>query len=380
MDEQTPEQLAEAREYGRLTLNLALVDMALDFVYLTLFALLAARPVDLWLQQFGWLAGEDLLSLLLRLNAFLLILTAFHVLVSVGLSFYRGFVIEHRFKLSNQTFRRWLRQYALHLGLALVAELVMMSGLYGVIWLAGNWWWIVGAGCAFVVAIVFGYIYPVVFMPLIVKYKPLDDDTLQNELSPLAEGTGLTIEGTYRLLLSEDTKKPNAMLAGLGRTRRVLLGDTLLDNFSHDEIKVVMAHEIGHHVFRHIWKILLLGIPFTMAAFLICHLALGMWLGPAYALSFTPLPIHAFALLMLFLFLLEKLAMPLMNTLMRVFERQCDRYALQRTQTPDAYRAAFSKLAKLSKADPDPPWLEVILFDDHPPIAERLAMADEFES
>ena len=196
MDEQTPEQLAEAKEYGHLTLKLALVDMALDFVFLTVFALFAARPIDVWLQQFGPLAGDSLLALLLRLSAFLLIYIVLHAAVSLGLSYYRGFVVEHRYDLSNQTFARWLTQYAKRIALTTIANLILMGGLYGVIWLSGDWWWAVGAGCAFAVAILIGYIAPVLILPLFVKYEPLDDETLQDELAVLAEGTSLTIEGT----------------------------------------------------------------------------------------------------------------------------------------------------------------------------------------
>ena len=379
-NEQSPEQIAEAKEYGRLTLKLALIDMALDLAFLAFFAFALAQPIDAWLQsQFTWLAGDGLLHLLLRLSAFMLIYIALHAAISVGLSYYRGFVVEHRYGLSNQTLRRWFTQYAKRIALTTVANLIMIGGLYGIIWLTGDWWWAAAAACAFFVSVLIGYIAPVLILPLFVKYEPLGDDELQQQLSRLAEGTGLKIEGTYRLLLSEDTKKANAMLAGLGRTRRVLLGDTLLDEFSTDEIKVVMAHEIGHHVFGHIYKMLLMSIPYTLVSFFLCHLALGWWLGEAYAPATAALPIPAVAFLMLFLFVLSTITGPLQNALMRHFERQCDRYALQRTNLPDAYRAAFSKLAKLNKADPDPHPLEVFLFDDHPPIAERLAMADEFD-
>ena len=376
---QTPAQLAEAEEYGRVTLRLALVDMALDFVFLTLFAMLLARPLDVWLQQLPYLAGEGIFTVLLRLSVFLLIYIALHAAVSFSLSYYRGYVVEHRFDLSNQTRLRWLTQYLKSISLATVANLILIGGLYLLIWLTGNLWWTWAAGAAFVVAVLIGFIAPVLIVPLLVKYEALDDDQLQNELSQLAEGTGLTIEGTYRLLLSADTKKANAMLAGLGRTRRVLLGDTLLDNFSTDEIKVVMAHEIGHHVHGHIWKMLLMSIPYTLVSFLICHVVLFWWLGADYAPSAGPLPVYAVAYLLLFLFVLGKLTGPLHCAVMRHFERQCDRYALKRTGQPDAYRGAFSKLAKLNKADPNPHWLEVILFDDHPAIGDRLAMADEFD-
>jgi len=375
---QTSEQLAEAKEYGRLTLRLALADMALDFVFLTLFALFLAQPLDAWLQGFPFLNGDGMGSRLLRLGAFISTYLALHVAVSIGLSYYRGYVVEHRYELSNQTRLRWLTQYAKRIAVTVVASLVMIGGLYAIMWLTGSWWWLVAAAAAFVVSVLIGYVTPVLILPLFVKYERIDDERLQQELAQLAEGTGLSIEGTYRLVLSADTKKANAMLAGLGRTRRVLLGDTLLENFSPEEIKVVMAHEIGHHVFGHIYKMLLGSIPYLLLSFLLCHWGLRWWLGDAFAPERGAVPVYAVSYLLLFVFVFGTLTGPLQNAVMRHFERQCDRYALERTRSPDAYRTAFTKLAKLNKADPAPPWLEVVLFDDHPPIRERLAMAERF--
>jgi STE24 endopeptidase len=374
----SPEQLVEAKEYNRQALRLSLVDMALDLVFLSLLVIFVAKPLDAWLAGFSWLAGDDLLPRLMRLAVFFLICMALHYAVSFALSFYRSYVLEHRFGLSNQTLARWFSQYAKAMSLMTVANLVMFLGLYVILWLTGGWWWLVAAAAAFAVSVLIGYIAPVLILPLFIKYEPLNDESLQRELSQLAEGTGLTIEGTYRLNMSADTKKANAMLAGLGRTRRVLLGDTLLESFTQDEIKVVMAHEIGHHVYKHIYKMLLLSIPYSLLTFWLFNLLLAWWIGPGYNPS--QMPVYAVAMFMLAAFLFGTLTGPLQAGLMRHFERQCDWYALERTHLPEAYRSAFTKLAKLNKADPDPHWLEVLLFDDHPPIAERLAMAERFAS
>jgi STE24 endopeptidase len=372
----TPQQLAEAKEYNGIALKLSLVDMAIDFVFLMLLVVFVAKPLDAWLASFSLLSGDDLAARLVRLVVFFLICLALHYCVSFGLSFYRGYVLEHRYGLSNQTLARWFSQYFKAMALMVVANLVMFVGLYFILWLTGSWWWLVAAAAAFVVSVLIGMIAPVLILPLFIKYEPLNDDSLQNELSQLAEGTGLTIEGTYRLKMSTDTKKANAMLAGLGRTRRVLLGDTLLESFTQDEIKVVMAHEIGHHVFRHITKMLLLSIPYSLFTFWLFNVLLAWWIGPSYNPS--QMPVYAVAMFMFAAFVFGTLTGPLQAAMMRHFERQCDWYALERTRTPVAYRSAFTKLARLNKADPDPHWLEVFLFDDHPPIAERLAMADRF--
>ena len=164
------------------------------------------------------------------------------------------------------------------------------------------------------------------------------------------------------------------MLAGLGRTRRVLMGDTLLEKFSPDEIEVIFAHEIGHHVHRHIPKMIATGVVISLAGFWLIDRVLVWWAGiPTAADAPDEQPaagdVHAHACSALVLG-------PLQNAISRHYERQCDRYALARTGLRDAYRTAFQKLARLNKADPEPNPVEVFLLHCHPPIAERLAMAD----
>jgi STE24 endopeptidase len=227
---------------------------------------------------------------------------------------------------------------------------------------------------------IMGRLFPVLIMPLFYKIERLDAPELAERMNELAAGTGLTIEGVYRMALSQETVKANAMLAGLGRTRRVLLGDTLLNNFSPAEIAVVFAHEIGHHVFRHVHKLILLGLVVSVAGFWICDRALIAWVdggGQPLGVSdfYATLPIWTEPWIMLILSIFALLLEPLMNGISRRYERQCDRYALERTRQPDAYISAFGKLARQNKDDPCPHWLEVLWLHDHPPISERLAMA-----
>jgi STE24 endopeptidase len=170
------------------------------------------------------------------------------------------------------------------------------------------------------------------------------------------------------------------LLTGLGRTRRVLLSDTLLEQFDPEEIEVVFAHEVGHHVYQHTMK--------RMAADIVL-VAAGFWLVDAIlrraadALGYpsTSLPAYAdpaaLSLVLLVLTVFGLMLSPALYALSRFFERQSDRYALTRTGRPDAYRSLFTKLARLNKCDVDPHPLVVWLFDDHPPIGQRLAMADE---
>jgi STE24 endopeptidase len=157
------------------------------------------------------------------------------------------------------------------------------------------------------------------------------------------------------------------------------LGDTLLSNFTPEEIEVVFAHEVGHHVHRHIQKLILGSGVYIAVAFWACDRILAWWL-PNAGTAYDPanLPVHALPMLMLLLVVLETLSSPLRGAVSRYFERQCDWYALVRTRRVDAYVSAFTKLARQNKGDPDPHPLEVFWLHDHPPIRERLAMAERF--
>jgi len=370
----TAEQLAEARQYGRLELRCTLADKALDVAFLTVAALLLARPLDAWLQTCPLL--EACRSL--RLVALFLAVTGLHVLVSLPLSYYSGHVLEHRFALSTQTFGRWLWRYGKRVGLSALLGAVLTLGLYWIIWLCGAWWWVAAAAAFFLVSVVLGQLAPVLILPLFYKVEKLDAPELAGRMARLAEGTGLSIEGVYRLDLSAETVKANAALAGLGRTRRVLLGDTLLTGFSPEEIEVIFAHEIGHHVFRHIRKMIAAGVFLSAAGFWLCDRLLTLWaarIEPQF--DYAMMPVYTLPLLMLILAVFGMAVEPLQNTIGRRYERQCDRYALRRTGQKAAYVSAFQKLARLNKDDPDPHWLEVVLFHSHPPIAERLAMAEK---
>ncbi len=369
--EMTPEQLAEAKEYGRLELYAGLADKALDLVILALAALVFAVPLD------DWLSG-GVGSATARLLLIFLIVTGVHLVISFPLSFYAGHVLEHRFGLSRLTFGGWLARYAKRTGLALAFGVLMTAGLYWVIWLTGPWWWLAAAVVFFLVSIVLGQLMPVVILPLFYKIEKIDNPELSERMTRLSAGTGLSIEGVYRMGLSAETSKANAMLAGLGRTRRVLMGDTLLDGFSGDEIEVIFAHEIGHHVHRHIRKMIVTGVLFSVAGFWVCNRVMLAWADSQYGPTDPhQMPVSTLPLLMLSMTLFAMLLEPLQNMISRHYERQCDRYALEKTGLRAAYISAFQKLARLNKDDPAPHPLEVFLFHSHPPIGERLAMAEK---
>lgn len=367
--EMTAEELDEARRYGRVQLGLTLVDHAVDFVYLGLMAFVFAAPLANWIHGFERYQTVELITLFG-------IVFAIHVLVSLPISFVSGWWVESKFDLTNQTAFRWFRRYLERMALGLAFGMAIFVLLFWIIWLTGSYWWLVAAGAFFVLNVVIGTLVPVLILPMQFKIEKLEREDLSERMARLTAGTGLSIEGIYRMGLSQETKKANAMLAGLGNTRRVLIGDTLLSGFSADEIEVIFAHEVGHHVHRHIVKLIAMGAVFSAASFWCYDRIATAWVG-VESFDQVPIPVVALPLLMFLTKAFSLLSEPLQNSIMRHFERQCDAYALERTQMQEAYQSAFRKLAVLNKDDPDPHPLEVFLFHSHPPISERLAMAEQ---
>ncbi|MEZ6069550.1 MAG: M48 family metallopeptidase [Pirellulales bacterium] len=369
--EMTAEERAEAKRYGDVKLRCDLADRAIDVVYLAVMAVVVARPLT------NLLAGYSPYDTLTLVMLFLVVFIG-HECVSLPLSFYSGFVLERRYGLSRLTARGWLVRHFKRYGLSLAFSLVMFVALFWLVWWTGPWWWLVAALAFFAVSVILGQLAPVLILPLFYKVERLEDTALQERFDRLCEGTTLSIEGVYRMDLSVETVKANAALAGLGRTRRVLLGDTLLEHFTPDEIEVVFAHEVGHHVFGHIRKMMLAGLVYSAVGFWLCNVVLLRYTGlPAFGPGEAALPVYALPMLMLLLTLFGMVVEPLQNFISRGYERQCDRYALERTGMAAAYRSAFGKLARLNKDDPEPNPIAVALFESHPPIAERIAVADK---
>jgi len=373
--EMTPSQLAEAKELGRRELSVSLLGRGVDLVYFVIAAVWIATPNSPFAEWLTRISTSQTIQLVLLT----LMLLVGDFLVSLPLSFYGGHLLQHRYQLSAQSFGQWFWRKIKGLVLELCFGLVLVLALYWIIWTAHGWWWLVAAAGFFLLSIVLGQLAPVLILPIFYKVERMDGTDSQGKelsqrFSELTSGTGLSVEGIFKMQLSAETSKANAMLTGLGRTRRVILGDTLLGQFSIDEISVIFAHEVGHHVHRHIRKMIFFGGVYSLLAFFLCDAVLRAWI-PDESINYAELPVYLLPLLLLTIHLFSTLLEPLQNGLSRHFERQADRFAIESTNDREAYLSAFSKLAVQNKDDPDPHRLEVILFHSHPPIAERLAMA-----
>jgi STE24 endopeptidase len=292
------------------------------------------------------------------------------------IGFYAGFLLERRYGLSNERFGGWLRDRAKALGVGLIFGSVGAVILYTLMAASRDWWWLT-AGLIFAVIVVgLTQLAPVLLLPLFYRLKPLDRETLKMRLLALADRAGARVLGAYEWGLGEKTKKANAALTGLGATRRILVSDTMLAEYSDDEIEVVLAHELAHHVHGDIWKGIvfesgLIVGGFYLAARVLRALALPLGLRDAADIAGLPL-------LLLAAGAVSFLAVPLAHAMSRAYERSADRFALNLTRNPDAFISAMRRLGNQNLAEEHPSRIVQWLFYSHPPMRERIAAAQAF--
>jgi STE24 endopeptidase len=233
------------------------------------------------------------------------------------------------------------------------------------------------AGGLLVFNVLLANLAPILIMPIFNKYVPLGEENadLAERLLKLAERANTKVNGVYKFDMSKRTKSANAALTGIGNTRRIVLGDTLIDEFTTDEIETVLAHELGHHVHKDIPFLMAFGTLTTLVGLYLVSLALN-WSVVYFGFS-SPADPAAMPAFMLVLGLFGLITMPLENAVSRWRERMADAYALQATGKNQAFSSAFVRLANQNLGEVDPePWV-VFLFYSHPPLGERIAMAQE---
>jgi STE24 endopeptidase len=315
---------------------------------------------------------NDAVMVMLVTIAVMLILA----IVELPFAYYHGHLLEHRYGLSTQSAAHWWSDQAkgmlLGLALAVPGTAVVYYTLRA--WPDG-WWWISAA--VFALATVgLAQLAPVVLLPIFYKFKPLDRPALAERLMKLASRARTNVNGVFEWVLSSHTRKANAALAGLGRTRRILLSDTLLADYSEDEIEVILAHELAHHVHRDLWRGIAVQTLALFAGFYLAGVVLAALADPL-ALRGTSDPAGLPLLLLLggaWTFLL----LPVVNAMSRAQERAADRYALQTTRNVDAFVTAMKRLSQQNLAEEYPSQLVRWLFYSHPPIRERIEAARAF--
>lgn len=289
------------------------------------------------------------------------------------LAAYRGFELERRYGLTPQTFRRWCADHVKASALGGVMAIVAAVIAYSALESFPRWWWIVTALVFSGASILMAFAAPLVLFPLFFRFRPLDREPLVRRLVGLASRVDAPVLGVYEWSLGERSRTANAALVGLGATRRILLSDTLLAAYSDEEIEVILAHELAHHVHADLWKALGTDAVMTLGALGCAHLALSSM--PTVARIANPADVAGLPVVLLAAAAWSLLTLPLTNGLSRAHERRADRFALDLTKNPDAFISAMKRLGSQNLADEQPGRLTEWFLHSHPPLPQRLAAA-----
>lgn len=295
-------------------------------------------------------------------------------IVYLPINYYRGFVIEHDYGFSNQTFAQWLGEGLKGFGVGLVFALIVVLILY---WLINRFrrWWLYFAFGSIPFLIVVIVIFPAVVSPLFNKFEPIKDRYLAEEMTLLAEKAGIHDPDIYEVDASKQSKKINAYFTGMFGTKRIVLYDNIINNFTVDEIRYVMGHEIGHYVMNHIWKGLSVAVLLIfIACYLINRLLHRAIERNSHRFGFRKLgDIASLPLLMLFVTVFFFVVQPISNGISRQMEYHADEYGLKLSGVSvEVATTTFDKLSVYNLSDPEPSPIIEFWFYDHPCLKKRI--------
>lgn len=363
------ENSKQSKQYSRLKVRITIVQFVLSIAFL-LIALVSGASVFLTDMVKTWAE-----NFYLQIAIYLMIFGGIYYLIFLPLDFYESFTLEHKFGLSNETVAGWTLKNLKKILLSVPLLLIAGETLYFLLRHFPNFWWLLLTALWLLFTLVINKIVPILIIPLFYKCTPLPEGDLRKKLIDLGTECGLAIKGVFEIKLSRDTKKANAAVTGYGKGRRILIGDTLLNNYSEDEIEAVFAHELGHVKLLHTWKILAVGTAVSLVCFYLIYLFFKMASG---SFGFDQIyNIAAFPLLLLLLTLLGLVLLPVQNGYMRHLEKNADMFALDHIQDKQNFISAITKLGKQNLADLSPGRLTVLFLYTHPPISKRLSYAGE---
>ena len=365
---QTPDS-PEVRRYNRIRRWLGMGEFLLGLIFLVVLLLTGWAS---WLRDLAYRGAFQSYALAVFLYVVILVLVG--KILGLALDFY-GFRLEHRYRLSNQKLRGWMSDQVKGFLVSALLASILAEVVYFIMRQFPEHWWVLAWLGFLAVAVLIAQLAPILLFPIFYKFEPLQDEELKSRLIRLGERAGTRVRGVYKWNLSEKSRKANAALTGLGATRRIILADTLLANYSAEEIEAILAHELGHHVHKHIAKGIALQAAVTLVGFWAAdwtlHLAIDRWHLYETLSDFANLP-----LLVLIFVVLSFLLMPAINAFSRYNERQADRYAFENIPSVFPFISSMNKLAEQNLAERTPArWVEW-WFHSHPAIARRIAAAE----
>jgi STE24 endopeptidase len=358
-----------AKKYEKIKLIAGITGSIVSFILLFLFAAL------------GYSKKLELYSYTYTINSYFALLIYIFVigLVSSILSFpvdyYFGFRLEHKFGLSNQTFIKWITEGLKSTGVGIVLGVPILILFYYILKNYNLWWlWF---GCVIIVySVLLAQLAPVLIFPLFYKFKPIENESLKQRILNLCDRLGFKVKGVFTFDMSKNTKKANAAFTGLGKTKRIILADTLISGFTEDEIETVFAHEVGHYKKGHIKKNIFISVFSTFAGLFILSKLYSLIL-PKF--GFTEVwDIGALPILALIALLFGFILKPAGAYISRKFEYEADRFAVDTTRNLPVFNSVMEKLAFQNLSNDEPNKLVEFWSYSHPSVKRRIEAAEKY--
>ncbi len=359
----------DPKRYERIKMLVGLVNLA---IYLIVPAVILVTGTSADIRDF--VSDQTFGIVVLGAVVYIVLASIALELVTLPLSYFSGHVLERRYDLTRRTMLGWAKDWLKGLGLQTVLLGAFVALLYAVLIVDPNLWWVWASLLFSAISIFMAAIAPIVLMPIFFKFEPLPDGELKDRLERLSERLNTYVQGAYIWKLGDRTVKANAALAGWGKTRRIIISDTLIESHEPDEIEVIIAHELGHHVNGDIWRGIAVQVVIIFVSMWFIDLALNAW-SDTFGLNGT---LHDYAnlpLLALVSTAVGIVALPLANTYSRRRETAADDFAISTTAMRTEFISAMEKLGKLNLSNADPhPIIETALHS-HPSISRRIARA-----
>ena len=312
------------------------------------------------------------------LIAFVVVTGVVSSIIFFPVNYYTDFYLEHKYDLSNQTFIKWILEGAKAILVSTIIGVPVLLLFFFVLNKYNNLWWLPFAIALFVISVILARIVPVIILPLFYKITPIENEELKTRIQNLAKNAGIKVENVYKFNMSKNTKKANAAFTGIGKSKRILLGDNLIDQYTSDEIETVIAHELGHYKRKHIIKNIIIG---TVASFLTLFLISYFYSYSVTWFNFSSIKeIAALPLLILWMLLIGLVQTPITNLLSRKFEYEADQYAILSTGKPTAFISTLEKLTEQNLGDKNPHPLIEWFFYSHPSIERRILAIRKYSS
>ena len=362
----------DSKKYNNTKLAIGIGKSIVSFIFLYLFISLGySLKLQNYIQAY---TGNHYLVFIL----FVFAIGIFSSVLFMPINIYTGYYLEHKYNLSNQTFFKYFLENLKSMLVGLVIGIPILLLFFFVINQFADLWWLVFAAVMFLVSVVLSQLFPILIMPIFYKVIPLRDEELKTRISNLAKGAGIKVENVFSFDMSKNTKKANAAFTGLGKTKRIILGDTLLNEYSKDEIETVIAHELGHYKHKHIIKNLIFG---TVSSFLTFFVISILYKNSLSWFDFESITqIAALPLLSLWAMIIGLIQSPIGNILSRKYEYEADRYAIESTLKPESFINTLNKLTDQNLGDREPhPFIEWFFYS-HPSIKKRINAIRDFVS